>query len=222
MWLAGDLTVTRDVGPPEVRTMLAPSLLPLLLAAATGIPAAAARVPYVTTEVTDLAPRGLQHDEVLRIRRDFGKPSFEIVVDSWLPAQRPERIADVRLWWVQNDADDRRSPFGKKVHKYVELEYVPHNDDSWSVTLRADRKEFRFDVELTAEGDVQAYADIVVDGGITVQHCRATEGRLVARRLLGLPIGIKQLELTCVDAQGERHQGAVSYRKLKRGPVYAK
>lgn len=202
--------------------MLAPSLLPLLLAAATGIPAAAARVPYVTTEVAELAPKGLQHDEVLRIRRDFGKPSFEIVVDSWLPAERPGRISDVRMWWVQSDREDRRSPFGNKVHKYVDLEYVPEDEDSWSVTLRADRKEFSFDVQLSDEGDVQAYADIVVDGGATVHHCRATEGRLVARRLLGLPIGIKQLEITCVDDEGERHQGAVPYRKLKRGPVYSR
>lgn len=201
--------------------MLAPSLLPLLVAATTGLPAAAARMPYTTTEASDLSSHGLRHHEVLRISRDFGKPTFEIVVDSWVPASRPGRISDVRMWWVQNDKHDRRSPFGKKVHRYVDLEYTPVRDDAWSVKLRADRKEFSFVVELDDAGAAEAYADVVVEGGGVVRHCRAVDGRLVARRLLGLPIGIKRLEVTCVDQAGATHEGHIRFRKLARGAVYS-
>jgi hypothetical protein len=201
--------------------MLAPSLLPLLVAATIGLPAAAARVPLTATDASDLSGRGLEHHEVLRISRDFGKPTFEIVVDSWVPKSRPGRISDVRMWWVQNDAHDRRSPFGKKIQRYVDFEYTPRTDDSWRVTLRADRKEFSFAVELTDAGAAEAYADVVVEGGATVRHCRAVDGRLVARRFLGLPIGIKRLEVTCLDDAGATHEGHVPYRKLARGPVYS-
>ena len=201
--------------------MLAPALLPLLVAATTGLPAAAARMPYTATDAADLSGEGLEHHEVLRISRDFGKPTFEIVVDTWVPQARPGRISDVRMWWVQNDAGDRRSPFGKKIQRYVDLEYTPASDDTWSVTMRADRKEFRFAVELTDAGAAEAYADVVVEGGGTVRHCRAVDGRLVARRLLGLPIGIKRLEVTCIDDAGATHEGHVPYRKLARGLVYS-
>jgi hypothetical protein len=201
--------------------MLAPSLLPLLVAATTGLSAAAARLPYTATDADDLSGQGLAHHEVLRISRDFGKPTYEIVVDSWVPASRPSRITDVRMWWVQNDAHDRRSPFGKKIQRYVELEYTPKTDDTWAVTMRADRKEFSFAVELGDGGAAEAYADVVVDGCATVPHCRAVDGRLVARRLLGLPIGIKRLEITCIDDAGATHEGHVPYRKLARGPVYS-
>ena len=197
--------------------MLSPMLMNLMVAAMTA--GGAGSIPYATTAVTDLSTRALQHDEVLRIRRDFGKPSFEIVVDSWRRSARPSEISDVRLWWVQPDKGDVRSPFGHKIHKYVDLQYVPADDDRWTVVLTADRKEFAFDVEVDEAGDAHAYADVETDDG-TVGHCEATSGRLVARRLLGIPLGIKRLEVTCVDDDGRTHEGALPYRKVKRGPVY--
>jgi hypothetical protein len=199
--------------------MLASTLLTSLLATATILPGSV-RVPYVTTDTADLSPPGVEHREVLRIGRDFGKPGFEIVVDSWVPADAPGRISDVRMWWLQNDADDRRSPFGKKVHRFVDLEYTPREADTWQVALRADRKEFVFDVELAADGEAHAYADVVAADGETIEHCRARSSRLVARRLLGIPIGIKRLEIECVDASGRSHDATLPYRKLRRGPVY--
>jgi hypothetical protein len=176
-------------------------------------------VPYVTTETADLSPSGLEHGEVLRIERDFGKPSFDIVVDAWRASASPEDIVDVRMWWVETSRDDQRSPFGEKVHKYIELDYQPRSQGSWQVTLRGDRKEFAFDVSVDERGRTIAIADVQTDDGL-VPQCRATSGRLVARRLLGIPLGIKRLEITCVDADGLVHRGELPYRKLRRGPVY--
>ncbi len=197
--------------------MLSPMLMNLMVAAMTA--GGAGSIPYATTAVTELSTRALQHDEVLRIRRDFGKPSFEIVVDSWHRAARPSEIADVRLWWVQPDKGDERSPFGTKIHKYVDLQYVPAGGDRWTVVLTADRKQFSFDVEVDDSGDAHAYTTVETKAG-TVEHCEATAGRLVARRMLGIPLGIKDLEVECVDDEGRTHEGALPYRKVKRGPVY--
>jgi hypothetical protein len=176
-------------------------------------------IPYATTPAAALSTRALEHDEVLRIRRDFGKPSYEIVVDTWHKAAAPDELADVRMWWVQPDRADVRSPFGSKVHKYVDLQYAPEGPGAWSVTLRADRKEFSFDVEVDDAGDARAFADVVAADGSTVR-CEATEGRLIARRLLGIPLGIKRLEVTCKDAIDGSHRASLPHRKLKRGPVY--
>lgn len=197
--------------------MLTPMLMNLMVAAVTT--GGASSIPYARTAVDELSTHALQHDEVLRIRRDFGKPTFEIVVDSWHHSTAPTQISDVRLWWVQPEKDDVRSPFGKRVHKYVDLQYIPATEDAWTVTLTADRKKFSFDVELDESGDARAFADVETKAG-TVRHCEATRGRLVARRLLGIPLGIKRLEVQCVDDRGKVHDGKLSYRKVKRGPVY--
>jgi hypothetical protein len=194
------------------------SVLSALLYAAMVLPGRST-VPYVTTETADLSPSGVEHGEVLRIDRDFGKPSFDIVVDAWRASTAPDNIVDVRMWWVETTQGDQRSPFGEKVHRYIELEYEPHGQDKWHVTLRGDRKEFGFEVAIDDAGQAIAITDVKTEDGL-VSKCRATSGRLVARRLMGIPLGIKRLEITCVDAEGLEHRGELPYRKLRRGPTY--
>lgn len=192
-------------------------LLPLLIAL-TGF--SAAELPYSRMPAAQLAPAGLEHHEVLRIARDFGKPDFKVVVDSWVTTADPDRLEEVRFWWVKESKKDERSPFGSKLRKYIGMKFIHNNPDDWTVKLRGDRKEFRFDVEVGEDGRVAAYGDVKTPDGEIVEHCRATDGEFVARRLLGIPIGLKKLAVVCVDAEGVWHKGELPYRKLKRGKLW--
>jgi hypothetical protein len=193
--------------------MLAP-----VLAAVAGL--AATQLPYSRTPAAALQAPGLAHHEVLRIGRDFGDRNFEVVVDSWTSTAHPDALDEVRFWWVDGSNDDERSPFGKKLRKYIGMDLIPVSADDWTVKLRGDRKEFLFRVVLEPEGTVAAYGDVLTAEGRTVPHCRATHGRFVARRLLGIPIGIKRLDVRCVDAEGRTHDGELPFRKLPRGALW--
>jgi hypothetical protein len=174
----------------------------------------AERLPLAETAVFDLAPDGLVHQEALRIDRDFGKPEFDLVVDTWT-AERDDVLADVRLWWVKTTAQDRRSPLSERAKKYVEIDSVPTARDAWRLKLRGDRKEFAFDVELDARGRAQVYTDVLTQDGRRVAHCRTTQGRLLARRVLGIPIGVDKLEVRCIDAHGEPVEGRAVVRRVR-------
>lgn len=192
------------------------ALVSLLLASLT----APARLPYAVTEASELAPDGLHHHEVLRIDRDFGKAEYEIVVDGWSPRANPKAIHDVRIWWVNTSLEDRRSPFDRKLRRYIDLEYLKNAPGEWTIRLRGDRKEFAFDVELDESHQAVAYAAVVTDDGSRVERCRASSGKLVARRFLGIPVGIHSMRVRCVDSHGRAHAGEIPYRKLRRGKVY--
>jgi hypothetical protein len=192
-------------------------MAPLLILALTGFTSTV--LPYSKTSADDLSPPGWSHREVLRLGRDFGDADFKVAIDSWVSTSTPDEIAELRFWWVNADLDDERSPFGSKLRQHIGLEFVENDPDDWTVKLQGNRKEFVFDVELGPSGDVAAYANIVTDTGV-VEHCRVEKGTFVARRLLGIPIGLKQLSIACVSPDGTAHRGVLPYRKLKRGSIY--
>jgi hypothetical protein len=196
------------------------SALGALLVVATTTGPMTTHVPLAETAVTELAPEGLLHREVLRIDRDFGKPQFDIVVDTWMDADTRAALVDVRMWWVKTDAQDRRSPFSAKLRRYLDLETRAEAPARWQLEMRGDRKEFAFAVEIDGRGRPAAFVDVVTDDGRKIQHCRTTSAKLRARRLLGIPIGVAALDVTCVDANGRRQRGEVRYRKLTRGDLY--
>ena len=190
------------------------SLLALLLA--TAATSAVPRLPDGELQADELAPPGLRHQEALRIDRDFGKPEFDLVVDTWTRTAAPRKLADVRLWWVKTTAADRRSPLSTKAKKYVDIETSLRAPGHWTLEVRGDRKVFAFDVELDALGNAHVFTDVIDDDGHRVDHCRATAGRLKARRLLGIPIGIAALAVECVDGEGKRLRGRAVVRRVGR------
>lgn len=176
----------------------------------------APRVPWVETDVAGLAPDGLVHQEVLRIEPDLGKDHHDIVVDSWTLAEQPDALSEVRMWWLHSKDNDERSPFGKGVRRFVDLDYVRKGPRRFGVVLRGERKEWGFDVVLQDDGKAVALADITTNEGVLVTQCEATEGRLLVRRVMGLPTGLKGLEVTCRDAAGHEHVGTLTELKTKR------
>ena len=176
-------------------------------------------LPYSKMAEDELSVPGFTHHEVLRMGRDFGDSDFKVVIDGWVDDDEPDAIHELRFWWVNGDKDDERSPFGSKLRKHVGLKFTQNAPDDWTVKLQGNRKEFVFDVELDDEGHAAAFANIHTDDGV-IEHCRATRGEFIARRLLGIPIGIKKLEVECVDSVGDTHTGVLPFRKLKRGSIY--
>jgi len=190
-----------------ITTLLAQSLLLGL--------SIAPRVPWVKTDVTGLSPEGLVHQEVLRIDPDFGGDHHDIVVDSWRLADQPDALSEVRMWWLHSEENDERSPFGKGVRRYIELDYVRKGPRRFGVVLRGERKEWGFDVVLQ-EGKTIALADITNEQGVAVSQCQASSAKLLVRRVMGLPAGIKGLEVSCRDAAGNEHVGTLTELKTKR------
>lgn len=191
----------------------------VLLAFALASTAAAPMVsplPERETACDSLSTGGLAHREVLRIDRDFGKPEFDLVIDTWTAAHSPDALFDVRLWWVKTTAEDRRSPLSTRARKWVDIDTTEHDDDHWSVRVRGDKKEFRFDIELADDGRSHAYVDVVTDAGKRVKHCRVANGELRARKLLGIPVGIDGLFVACVDGAGREHRGRAVMRSVRR------
>ena len=176
----------------------------------------APHVPWVETDVADLSPQGLVHQEVLRIDPDFGKNHHDIVVDSWTLADSPEQISEVRMWWLHSKENDERSPFGKGVRRFVDLEYERRGPRSFAVILKGERRQWSFDVELGDDGKAIAMADITTRGGTVVKRCEADSAKLLVRRVMGIPMGLKGLEVTCHDSTGKRHKGTLPERKIKR------
>lgn len=176
----------------------------------------APRVPWVKTDVAELSPEGLVHQEVLRIDPDFGKDHHDIVVDSWTLADQPDALSEVRMWWLHSKENDERSPFGKGVRRFVELDYVRKGPRRFGVVLRAERKEWGFDVVLEDGGRAVALADITTASGEVVTQCEASAAKLLVRRVMGLPAGLKGLEVSCRDAAGKEHVGTLAEVKAKR------
>jgi len=175
----------------------------------------ATRVPFVETPVTQLAPRGLRHHEALRIERDFGKPEFELVVDAWSETAHGE-LADVRLWWVKTTANDRRSPLSQKSERYVDIDVQRNGPDEMRVRVRGTGREFEFAVELDDTGKAAVYMDVVKSDGTAVDHCRTVSSKLTARRVLGIPVGLGALTVSCIDDAGHRIRGRADMRRVGR------
>ncbi len=178
-------------------------------------------IPHGPTPVAELSTKTLRHHEVLRIRRDFGMDHWEIALDGWTPHAVDGRIADLRLWWVNTQEADRRKPFSAYLRRYLDFEHRRAGEGTLAVRMAGDRKEYRFTVEIDAHGTPAVFADVELADGSTVPHCRCKSGRLLARRVLGIPVGIASLQVECTDDTAKARAGAVPYRELEHGEAYA-
>lgn len=174
----------------------------------------ATRLPFVETAAEALDVDGLRHHEALRIDRDFGKPEFDLVVDAWSETDHGD-LADVRLWWVKTTANDRRSPLSTRAEKYVDIDVRREGPDAMRVQVRGGNREFSFEVELDARGRAHVFTDVVTKDGTTIDHCRTTSSKLVAKRVLGIPVGLGALQVSCIDDEGRRVRGRATLRKVR-------
>lgn len=164
-------------------------------------------IPNGQTPAAALSTATLQHTELVRITRNFGKSNFEIALDAWTPIENPREIADVRLWWAMSDRDGERGPFSAKSRDHFQMTYERLAPDRWRVDLGSDRHVYRFWIEYDETGVVAAFADVVGDAGESFEHCRVTRGTLAARKIFGAPVGIRDFEVTCIDAEGSQRSG---------------
>lgn len=176
-------------------------------------------IPRGSTPLAKLSTKKFQHHEVMRIDRDFGMEKWQIALDGWTPHGVDAQLEDVRLWWVNTEEADRRKPFSAHLQRYIEFGYQRHDAGKLAVRMAGDHKEYLFDVELDANGVPAVFADIELADGSDVAHCRCERGRLIARRILGIPVGIAALQVTCV-ADGTRHEGTLPHRTLASGKAY--
>ncbi len=176
-------------------------------------------LPRGPTAASELSTKSYAHHEVLRIDRDFGMPQWEIALDGWVARDDAAHIEDVRLWWVNTDKGEHRKPFSRHLRRFIEFDYERDASGTLRVRLAGDRKAYAFSV-VAGESAPVVHADIERTDGVTVRQCRCHSGRLIARRVIGIPIGIAALRVQCTDAEGNPHEGDVPYTTLDQGPVY--
>ena len=172
-----------------------------------------AEIPQEATPAAKLSTSSFVHHEVLRIDRDFGKPQWVIALDGWLPRDRPASVAELRFWWVNTDEADHRKPFSPTLSRRIDFGFEPRADGVLDVRLGGDRKQYRFTVELDRAGTPAVFAHVRLADETEVAHCRCHSGRLIARRILGIPIGIETLRVRCTDTQGRTHQARVPHHE---------
>lgn len=146
--------------------------------------------------------------EVVRVKRDFGKPHFDLAIDAWAD-DHGHKLERARLWWVNTAEHDRRKPLGALIERMVKLQYARVSKHALTVTVTGDGHQFTFTVELDEAGQIHAFVDIDSDDGRFVPRCRTTGARLVARRVLGLAVGLARIAVTCSDSAGTVHHGQV-------------
>lgn len=149
--------------------------------------------------------------EVVRVKRDFGKPHFDLVIDAWADETKLHRT---QLWWSNTAESDRRKPLGALIERMVKLQYRRLSSTSLTVAVAGDGKEFTFTVELGDDGQVHAYVAVDTEGGKHIPRCRTTSARLLARRVLGMPVGIARIAVTCKDGGGASHSGQIAHREV--------
>ncbi|TPV94808.1 MAG: hypothetical protein B7733_13425 [Myxococcales bacterium FL481] len=167
-------------------------------------------IPHGRTPVAALDVAGLRHHEVLHIDPGPLGPSgdYRVAIDAWTSsaAEHVSHVEGVRVWWLNRDAADERSPFGPTVAKRMRIEKTRLDAQHWTISIVTDSDRFSFTVSADKSGRVAAYGT-VVERGVRVPDCLAQSARLVPRRLLGIPIGLRRLDVSCVDAQGQPHHG---------------
>ncbi|MEM6994813.1 MAG: hypothetical protein AAF721_30140 [Myxococcota bacterium] len=196
------------------------SLVVALLVAVAPAPTVAVDIPSGPTAEAKLATDSMAHRELLRIDRDFGMAHWEIALDGWLPRDAAPKIEDIRLWWVNTDKANRRKPFSRHLSRVLEFSYAREGDASLRVRLAGDGKEYRFEVALDVTGVPAVFADVELADARVVARCRCESGRLLARRVIGIPIGIGSLSVRCRDAEGTVHDAVVPYRVIEAGEAY--
>jgi hypothetical protein len=88
------------------------------------------------------------------------------------------------------------------------------------VRMAGDGKEYRFSAEVDEHATPAVFADVQLADGSTVAHCRCDDALLVARRVIGIPVGIAALTVHCTDAEATPREGTVPYRELEDGRTY--
>ena len=171
---------------------------------------AKAAVPDGKTAIAALDAPGLEHAEVVRVRRDFGNPSVDIALDVWTPKAGSRSIRDVRMWW--SDAVDRY-PFEALAQRYVAVQYNRLRKDRWNVSVTGDGKRFAFGIGLQGAAPA-AYTTVSLPDGSRVRNCRVDDAKLYARRFLGIPVGVKDLVVVCRAPNGEMHRAPVVYQSV--------
>ena len=155
----------------------------------------------------------LASDEIVRVTRDFGKPNFDLVIDAWADPDA-NHLREVRLWWNNSDELEHRKPLGKMIERMVKLQYKRLSPTELTVAVAGDGKRFTFTVELANNGKVSAYVPIETDTGRVIRRCRTESAKLLARRVLGMPVGISHIAVTCRDGGGAVHQGKLRHRDI--------
>jgi hypothetical protein len=209
VWLSAHVLVVALVADPVAATPVSPAApeAPAAPAApeAPVAPVAAKPAPAAEPEV---APA-----EVIRIKRDFGKPNFDLVIDAWADVEAA-RLREVRLWWTNTDEVGHRKPLGRMIERMVKLQYRRISDTELTVAVAGDGKRFTFTVELDKDGKVATFVPIETKDGRQIRHCRTTSARLLARRVLGMPVGIDYIAVTCRDSKGTLHEGKLRHREV--------
>jgi hypothetical protein len=163
-------------------------------------------LPPRITPIADLdALEQFRHTEVLQVERDFGQPNVNVALDAWTPVHDAGRIDGVRVWW--SDEVDRY-PFNARVRKQLAIDYRRVRADRWRIRVGGARKHFVFEVALH-EGRPAVFADVTVAGGGVVRRCRADSAQLYALRVLGIPVGLREMVVTCTAPDGTVHRGTV-------------
>lgn len=150
--------------------------------------------------------------EVVRVKRDFGKPHFDLVIDAWIGGEGA-RLDEARLWWVNTSEHDRRKPLGRVIERMVHLQYRRLSSAALTVVVAGDSKEFTFTVELAASGEVHAFVAVDAEDGRFIARCRTESARLLARRVLGVPVGLDRIAVTCHDG-GAVVRGQIRHRAV--------
>jgi hypothetical protein len=162
--------------------------------------------PPVIEQAADATVPDVVCHEVIRIDQDLHpEESYEIVLDGWV--RSGEELVDVRMTWVDTANADRRSPFGRGVRRHLDLQYVRHDARSWTVRMRSRAGNRAFVIELGPTGVPLAYANIRTSSGASIARCRVHDARIASRKILGIPVELSGLGVTCTDATGALREG---------------
>jgi hypothetical protein len=96
----------------------------------------------------------------------------------------------------------------------VALQYRRVSGRSLKVIVAGDGKEFTFTVELARDGGIHTFVAVDSEAGVYVPRCRTASAKLMARRVIGIPVGIAKVAVTCTDAAGTEHVGQVRHREV--------
>lgn len=154
------------------------------------------------------------HHELLRIEQEFHRnDDYRIVVDAWVATEPSPRIVRVTMGWLDIGAGDVRSPFGKGVRRHVDVLHERRSATTWVIALVAADVRRELEIILGDDGVPRVFAQVVGEAGLV--RCQPHGGRLISRRVLGLPIALGGLELECVDDNGATLRGNVATRAVE-------
>jgi hypothetical protein len=161
--------------------------------------------PTTIEQSADETAPDVVHHEIIRIDQDLHPDEdYEIVLDGWV---RGDELVDVRMTWVDTANGDTRSPFGRGVRRHLDLQYVRHDARSWTVHLRSRAGARAFAIELDSIGVPIAYANILTPNDAAIRRCRVREGRIVSRKILGVPFDLSGIGVACTDEAGVLREG---------------